>query len=164
MSIFDIFKKDKETLIKSPVNGLAISLNKVPDNIFSSGMMGKGLGFVSKDAKVFAPCDGKIVMIAPTKHAIGIRNNGIEILIHVGMDSCSLNGEGLNVLVKTGEQVREGDLLLTYNLEYMKEKGIDMTIPMVITNSNECNVNILYEFGDVNKDSSVIKAKKNESN
>ena len=105
MGLFSLFNKNKETIINSPVNGFVVGLDKVPDNIFSSGMMGKGLGFVSNDAKIYSPCNGKVVMAASTKHAIGIDANGVEILIHVGMDTCELNGEGLKTLVKVGDKV-----------------------------------------------------------
>lgn len=164
MGLFSLFNNSKEITINSPVNGFVVGLDKVPDNIFSSGMMGKGLGFVSNDAKIYSPCNGKVVMVASTKHAIGINANGVEILIHVGMDTCELNGEGLKTLVKVGDKVNTGDLILTYDSDYMKEKNIDMTIPMVITNSNDCAIEMLYEFGDVDYKTNVIKAKKNESN
>lgn len=151
-------------MIKSPVNGYVTTLDKVQDEVFASKMMGEGLTFISNDNKVYSPVDGEIVMTAGTKHAIGIITKGVEILIHVGLDTCNLNGEGLNIHVKAKDRVSSGDLLLDYNLDFMKENGMDMSIPMVITNTNECNIEILYSNGDVSVNTEVIKAIKNESN
>ena len=134
--MFGIFKKKPiDTIVYSPVCGTCISLKEVKDEVFSSGVMGNGVAFIPESNEICAPCNGKITMIAETKHAIGIKSeNGAEILIHVGMDTVMLNGEGIDVLKAVNTQVKKGDVILNINNKMLQEKGIDLTTPMIINN------------------------------
>lgn len=131
-------KKELDHHVYSPVNGTCIPIENVKDNVFSSKMMGDGVGFVFDDSVVYAPCDGTIVMIANTKHAFGLQaDNGLEILVHIGLDTVNLNGSGLEVLQTVGTHVSKGDAIIKVDRDFMFEKGIDLTTPMVITNCND---------------------------
>ncbi|MUK88557.1 PTS glucose transporter subunit IIA [Ornithinibacillus sp. L9] len=134
-----LFKKSKSTSnsIIAPIDGEIVALEEVPDPVFSQKMMGDGVAIKPTSGKIVAPVDGEVVQVAPTKHAIGIRaEDGTEILIHVGLETVSLNGEGFTVDVNTGDQVSVGQPMLTVNLEYVKENAKDIITPIVITNSN----------------------------
>lgn len=141
-------KKEADNNLYAPVNGTCIQLDDVADNVFSSRMMGDGAAFQLKDRIVCAPCDGKIVMIAETKHAFGLEaNNGLEVLIHVGLDTVNLNGQGLKVLRKQGDSVKKGDPVIEVDMDFMKNQGIDLTTPMIVTNGNDFRLTISH-IGD----------------
>lgn len=124
--------------LKAPVKGTMIALSDVKDDAFSKGVLGKGAAFVPEDGKVCAPCDGTISALYPTGHAIGISTaNGAEILIHIGMDTVSLEGKGFDVKVAIGQEVKAGELLVDVDLAVIKEAGLDMTIPMVVANTDD---------------------------
>lgn len=117
------------------VKGKFLPLEKVSDDVFSSKMMGNGFAMKPENGRVFAPASGKIVTIAATKHAIGMKNDdGVEILIHLGIDSVSLKGAGFKILVKEGDFVTPKTNIAQIDLNYLKENGIDDTIVVVITN------------------------------
>lgn len=142
--MFKLFK-DKN-MIYSPVRGTCISLADVDDGVFSNKILGDGVAFRFDGEFVNSPCFGKVIMIAPTKHAVGIQmDNGAEILIHVGLDTVELGGKGLKVLVQNGESLRPGDQLVEVNRTIMAENNIDLTTMLIITNTNE------YEFNPIAK-------------
>lgn len=144
------FKKKKVEL-KSPITGKVINLERVPDPVFAEKMMGGGLAFDFKNSMVSAPCDGIIVVIAETKHAVGLRaENGAEILIHVGLDTVNFNGKGFKSFVKEGSKVKSGDPLLKVDREFFLSQDANLITPMVITNSSE------YEFETVPNDTNVV--------
>jgi PTS system glucose-specific IIA component len=123
--------------LKAYVTGNVLKLENVPDPVFAEKMMGDGIAIEPVDGKITSPVDGEIVQVFPTKHAIGIKaTNGAEILIHIGLDTVSMNGEGFSVNVKEGAKVRVGDALVTVDLDLVKEKAISTVIPLIITNSN----------------------------
>ena len=129
-------KMDQELM--SPVNGTMIDLSEVKDDAFSKGVLGKGAAFIPADGKVCAPCDGTISALYPTGHAIGISTTqGAEILIHIGMDTVSLEGKGFDVKVAIGQEVKVGDLLVDVDLDVVKDAGLDTTIPMVVANTDD---------------------------
>ncbi|KRF61506.1 PTS glucose transporter subunit IIA [Bacillus sp. Soil768D1] len=133
-----LIKKNSKTsqLIYAPINGEILSIEGVPDPVFSQKMLGEGMAIIPIDGNVASPVDGKVIQVAPTKHAIGIlADGGSEILIHVGLETVALKGEGFELKVNVGDSITVGQLLLTYNLQHIKEHAkSDMTI-MVITNS-----------------------------
>jgi sugar PTS system EIIA component len=154
--MFNFLKK--ETTLFSPVNGKAIKIEDVPDQIFAKKMMGEGIGFINDENKIYAPCDSEVVLVASTKHAIGLKTkSGIEILIHVGLDTVNLNGEGLEVYVEVKDKVKAGDLLLSYEKDFMNKKGVDMTTPMVITNSNDFDIEVISSNKQVSTKDAVMK-------
>ncbi|WP_096199961.1 glucose-specific PTS transporter subunit IIBC [Bacillus sp. FJAT-45350] len=122
----------------SPIKGKIIPLEKVPDQVFSQKMMGDGFAIEPTEGIVVSPVDGKIVNLFPTKHAIGIESNeGIEILIHFGIDTVNLKGEGFETFVKQGDEVTSGQKLLGVNIEYVSRFVPSVTTPIIFTNLQE---------------------------
>lgn len=127
-----------ELAILAPANGQVVALSKTSDPIFSKGTMGQGFGLEPADGQVIAPVSGQIMMVAETKHAIGIKTeNDLEILIHMGVDTVNLHGEPFEVFVKKGEEVKAGQKIANMDLNYIKDKKLDTTIFTLITNSSD---------------------------
>ncbi len=118
----------------APMSGELIDVTKVKDITFAEKMLGDGVAIIPSDGKIVAPADGKIVNVFHTKHAIGIETSKLELLIHIGMDTVELKGEGFTLHTNQGDNVKAGDLLLEVDLDYLKEKGFETTTPIVITN------------------------------
>ncbi|MGM0213087.1 PTS sugar transporter subunit IIA [Enterococcus sp. AZ109] len=157
--MFNIFKK-KESVLTAPVSGTIIPIEEVPDQVFAQKMMGDGVAFQYNGMTIASPCNGTVKMIAETKHAIGITtDSGADVLIHIGLDTVALNGEGFEVAVSVGDKVTNGQTLITVDRELMQEKGIDLTTPMVVTNGNELKgLSVLMKDGVVTKgDTPVVK-------
>ena len=126
--------------IESPLAGTVIPLSEVHDEVFASGMMGKGCAVIPEEGKVYAPFDGKVVGLLDSHHAVGMEStDGVEVLIHVGMDTVKLNGRCFTIHVEEGEQVKKGQLLLEFDISGIKETGYEVTTPIIITNSDEFN-------------------------
>ena len=122
--------------LKSPLSGKVLPLSDVPGKVFSSGAMGKGLAIDPEKGELIAPADGEITTIFPTGHAVGLTTkDGIEILMHIGMDTVELEGQGFETFVKQGDQVKAGDLLVRFNIEAIKAAGYSVITPIVITNT-----------------------------
>ncbi|HCN60965.1 MULTISPECIES: beta-glucoside-specific PTS transporter subunit IIABC [Mammaliicoccus] len=127
-----------EIEVYSPVSGNIVQLEKVPDPVFSEGLMGKGIAIEPKDNTIYSPVEGKVSMIAPSKHAIGINTlDGAEILIHIGLETVELNGEGFEVLVSEGDEISQGMPLIKFDKDSLEEKGYNTITPVIITNSAE---------------------------
>ena len=146
-----------ENVIYAPVKGTCIDITEVDDIGFSSKMMGDGVAIVPIEGIVTAPCDGKISMIFDTGHAFGMEaNNGAEILIHIGIDTVNLNGEGFEILKKPGQKVKRGEPVIRFDLEKVK-KLYDTATMVIMTNGKNfvktavgCNVdNDTKIFGDI---------------
>src|SRR5699024_3799952 len=122
---FNLFKKKKQPVslgIVAPVNGEIIPLTHVPDPVFSEKMMGEALAIIAADGQFVSPVNGKIIQVFETKHAIGILGeDGSEILIHIGLETVALKGEGFKVNVKEGDEVADGELLIEADLDYIHE-------------------------------------------
>lgn len=126
----------KETIIKSPVKGKAIALSEVNDGVFSKGLLGKGVGLIAEDSTIVSPIEGEVITVLPSKHAIGLKSKeGVEILIHVGIDTVNLEGRPFQVFVKEGDHLQIGDPLMIVDFKQIKEEGYDDTIVFVVTNS-----------------------------
>ncbi|HEM2700084.1 TPA: PTS glucose transporter subunit IIA [Streptococcus suis] len=124
--------------VKPFAKGEVVELNKVNDAVFSTGVMGNGFAIVPTEGKVFAPFAGKVTMVFETKHAIGLRSdNGVEVLVHIGLDTVNLKGEHFNVRIKEGDTIEAGQLLVEFDLEKLKELGYDTIIPFIVTNGAE---------------------------
>ena len=124
--------------IKSPLSGKVIALSEIDDPVFAGGTMGNGIAIEPTDNKVYAPFDGEIEFIAESKHAIGLKSeDGVELLIHVGMDTVQMDGKGFDVKVKANEKVKAGELLLEFDKEAIQKAGYSLITPVVITNSFE---------------------------
>lgn len=143
------FLKKKTLDIISPVNGEIIEIEKVADQVFSQKMLGDGFAVNPKDGKIKAPADGKIIQIFPTNHAFGIAmENGIEILVHIGIDTVELKGEGFTKKVESGSLVKKGDIIIEVDLEFLKSKGKDVVTPVIFTKSDNIKT-ISFNFGRV---------------
>ncbi|MEK5497387.1 beta-glucoside-specific PTS transporter subunit IIABC [Bacillus sp. FSL M8-0077] len=124
--------------VQAPMSGKVIPLSEVNDSVFSSEMMGKGVAILPDKGVVQAPFSGKVVTVTPTKHAIGlVSDDGIELLIHVGIDTVSLNGQFFDVLVKEGDEMKTGDHLLSFDIEGIQSNHLDVVTPIVVTNSTQ---------------------------
>jgi PTS system sucrose-specific IIC component len=135
----------KDIKIISPLYGKLIPLNQIDDPVFGSGAMGRGMAVKDPEGEVYSPFDGEITVFFPTKHAIGLKSNdGIELLIHVGMDTVKLNGKGFTARADEGDTIRRGQLLLEFNPKVIKKAGYPTTTPVVVTNYTEFG-NITFE-------------------
>lgn len=135
--LFNLFNKEKSQIF-TPVNGKIIPLEEVPDPVFSQKMMGEGIAVIPSTGNIHAPVDGTIIQIASTKHAIGIlAEDGSEILIHVGLETVALKGEGFKVAVNMGDKVSLGQLLIEVDWDYIRTHAKSIVTPIVITNSSE---------------------------
>ncbi|MEC2075879.1 PTS glucose transporter subunit IIA [Metabacillus fastidiosus] len=124
-----------EECIFAPLSGKLINIDEVPDPVFSEKMMGDGMAVEPTEGNVLAPVDGEVIQIFHAKHAIAIRSEGgAEILLHIGLETVSLDGQGFEVIVKEGEKVKSGDLLLTFDLPFIRENAASTISPIVITN------------------------------
>ncbi|MDO6994237.1 PTS system trehalose-specific EIIBC component [Brachyspira innocens] len=125
----------------SPMSGKVYKLSSIADEAFSSGAMGEGFAVELYDGKVTSPCDGEITAAFPTKHAYGIETkDGKEILIHIGMDTVELKGEGFEAFVKAGDKVKKGDIIAKVDLEYVKNHGKSLVSPVVFTDGSKINL------------------------
>jgi sugar PTS system EIIA component len=126
-----------EVVLKAPLTGKAVDLAEVPDPVFSEKMMGDGLAIEPTEGIVVSPVDGEVVQVFPTKHAIGLRaENGAEILIHIGLETVSMKGEGFETHISEGSKVKTGDKLVTFDMDLVKEKAKSTVTPVIITNGD----------------------------
>lgn len=123
--------------IFSPIKGQVLPLNEIPDQVFASGTMGKGVGILPEEGRVVSPVVGTVTALFKTKHAIGITSeNGVEILIHVGMDTVQLEGKYFTTHINQGDSVKVGDLLIEFDIEKIKEAGYQVVTPIIVANSD----------------------------
>ena len=128
-------KVEEEITVYSPLKGTVIPLDQVEDEAFSSGVVGKGAAVIPEEGVLWAPADGTISAMFPTGHAIGmVTESGAEVLMHVGMDTVKLNGEGFKPLIKAGDQVRKGQPLLEFDMKLIQEAGYSLVTPVLVTN------------------------------
>lgn len=147
----------KEGSITSPVIGNAMKLTDVKDEVFSSEAMGKGIAVMPTENYVVAPEDCIVSVIFPTKHAIGLTlDNGVELLIHIGMNTVELNGKYFEQHVEVGSRVSKGTKIVSFDKEAIEKEGYDMTIPVVVTNSTEFKNIQTVDSGKVDQDTDVI--------
>lgn len=131
-------KMVKQLEIASPIKGTVLKLEKMKDDAFASGVLGKGAAIIPEEGKVYAPTDGVITALFPTLHAIGMQaDNELELLIHIGLDTVQLNGEGFQAMVKQGDRVKKGQLLVTFDKEFIESKGFCLETPVLVTNSDD---------------------------
>lgn len=145
MGLLDLFKKQGDTVqevifpavLGAVTRGTFITMAEIPDEVFSSGVLGPCCGIDPDEGKVYAPIDGKISQLTDTLHAIGISAGGMEILIHVGVDTVDMNGDGFSNAVKLGQSVKKGDLLLTMDLKKIQNAGHPTTVITAVTNGDD---------------------------
>ncbi|MCT2537897.1 PTS glucose transporter subunit IIA [Aquibacillus koreensis] len=134
-------KKDKIIEITSPLTGELVELEDVPDQVFSQKMMGDGFAIKPTDRKVVSPIDGEVFDIFQTKHAISLKSKeGLEVLIHMGLETVALNGEGFDIKVSKGQKITKGTELADFDLDKMKELDVKTITPVIFTNSDDFEV------------------------
>lgn len=142
MGLFDKLFGKKEEInpnhVYAPMAGEAVDISQVPDPTFSSGAMGNGIAIQPTDGKVCSPVNGTVDMMFDTGHAVTlISDNGIEILIHVGLETVSLNGAPFQVKVQNGQKVKQGDILMIADLDAIKAAGLPTITPVLICNTDD---------------------------
>mgnify|MGYP002767098752 FL=1 len=135
--MFDFLKKkDKGIEIGSPVKGKAVPISQVSDPTFGEEILGKGVAIQPEEGKIYAPADGTIEMLFDTKHAVSMTTTeGVELLVHIGLDTVALKGEHFTAHKGNGDAVKKGDLLISVDLEAVKAAGYDVITPMVVCNT-----------------------------
>lgn len=153
-------KNDIVSTFKSPVSGITKNLNEIEDKAFASGAMGKGFAVELTDGKVVAPFDGEVMVCFPTGHAYGLKStDGTEILIHIGMDTVQLDGKGFDVKVEAGQKIKQGDVLVQVDLDYVKSQGKPLTTPIVFTDGS--HIELLKKNSNISiGDDDIIKITK----
>lgn len=146
--------------VASPLIGQVIPLSEVNDPVFASEAMGKGCAVIPTEGKVYAPFDGTIVGLLDSHHAVGMESeNGIEILVHIGMDTVKLNGKHFTCHIEDGQHVKKGQLLLEFDIEAIKNEGYEVVTPVVITNSDEFTEITTEAAGQVRNGDELLKLK-----
>lgn len=134
--MFGLFKKDFKLV--APVNGTTIDLSKVPDEVFAGKMAGDGLAIDPTGDTFVAPADGELNLIFKTNHAFALTlSNGVELLVHIGVDTVSLAGEGFERLIEPGVKVKAGTPIIRINREFILNKGFSLATPVLITNVDD---------------------------
>lgn len=129
---------DKNIEVYAPMSGEFVKIEDIPDPVFAQKMMGEGFGIKPNEGVVVSPIDGKVDNVFPTKHALGLKaDNDLELLIHIGLDTVQLNGEGFKVLVESGDTVKVGDPLVEFDLDYIEQNAKSTVSPIIITNSDQ---------------------------
>lgn len=144
----------------SPLKGRLVELAQVPDEAFSSKVLGEGIAVEPLEGKLYAPCDGKVDMLFDTKHAVNlISSTGCEILLHIGMDTVKLNGKFFTAHVSDGQEIRKGDLLISFDIKGIQNAGYKTITPMVICNTDAYNSIKVTASGDITAGEKIIEIK-----
>ncbi|HZH61315.1 MAG TPA: PTS glucose transporter subunit IIA [Metabacillus sp.] len=135
-----LFTQKKEP-IYAPLTGKVVLLEEVPDPVFSQKMMGDGVAIIPTSNQVFSPVDGEILNVFPTKHAISIRSKtGAELLIHMGIETVKLNGEGFNVFVNNGDKIKKGNPIAEFDIEKVLNTGTNVITPIILVNGDQFKI------------------------
>jgi glucose PTS system EIICBA or EIICB component len=158
-----VIKKEAEgniintIILDSPLTGVAEDLSKAPDEAFASKMMGDGVVVTPIDGSVIAPADGEISFVFPSKHAVGLTTtDGLELLIHIGIDTVKLDGKGFETFVKDGDKVKKGDKLLSFDLDFIKDNAPSTASPCICTSLNSKQKVRLLKTGDIKVGEALI--------
>lgn len=132
------FGKKKKMKIVAPQTGVCVGIEEVPDEVFSDKLLGDGVAVIPSENEVKSPVTGTVVQVFDTLHAYSIKSDdGLEILVHIGLNTVELKGEGFSAKVKDGDRVNAGDVLCEADINFIKEKGYEIYTPIVVTNSDE---------------------------
>lgn len=158
-------EEGKNVLILSPLTGRAVPLEEVPDPVFSQKIIGDGMAVIPTEGKILSPADAQIVSVADTGHAYGLKTEeGVELLIHVGLETVSLKGECFKIHVKPGDTVKAGDLLAEVDLEFLEERKINPITPVLICGGMEGRVLVKSQPGQVEAGKSVLLTETTKEN
>ncbi len=139
----------KHSEIFAPANGTVIALEHVEDEVFASGATGQGLAILPNEGKIYAPFDGEVVAVFPSKHAVGLRSvDGVEMLIHVGLNTVMLNGKYFTLKIEQDTHVKKGDILLEFDTENIKKEGYSVVTPVLVTNFDDVDLKVVVNEND----------------
>ena len=145
-----VVTEKKHSEIFAPVSGTAIALENVEDEVFASGATGQGLAILPNEGKICAPFDGEVVAVFPSKHAVGLRSvDGVEMLIHVGLNTVMLNGKYFTLKIEQDAHVNKGDVLLEFDIENIKKEGYSVVTPVLVTNFDDVDLKVEANENDV---------------
>lgn len=151
-------EKNLEIELNSCIEGDIVELKNVKDEAFASEAMGKGIGIIPEIGKLFAPADGEISTVFFTGHAVGmVTEDGVEVLMHIGINTVEMNGEGFIQKVNDGQKVKKGDILIEFDINKIKEAGYDTTTIMLVSNSDEYSDIVPVKIGEVKKEDKVLR-------
>lgn len=149
--MFGLFKKQEKYEVASPVKGEAVPIQKVSDPTFGEEILGKGIAVIPEEGRFYAPADGTVTLLFDTLHAVSITSeDGVEILIHVGLDTVELKGAPFQAHIKTGDAVKKGELLLEADLAQIRAAGRDIITPIIICNTSDFKEISTQKLGAVN--------------
>ncbi|MEY8353854.1 PTS glucose transporter subunit IIA [Lachnospiraceae bacterium 54-53] len=144
----------------SITDGKLISIEKVNDPMFAQKMIGDGVAFISESGEVVSPCSGTVSAVFETNHTIGLMSDdGVEVLIHIGLDTVKENGKGFKSYIKEGAKIKRGQKLITFDIKYLESKGYDLAIPMIITNMDRVSDIEYAAEGTVTAESGALSYK-----
>lgn len=147
--------------VYAPMEGITIKLTDFPDDVFAQGILGKGIGILPAVGEVRAPFDGTVFNVSETLHAISlISNDGMELIIHVGIDTVNLNGKGFVKITENGSLVKAGDLLMEFNIKQIEKAGYKTATAVCITNTGEYSEFYYEDYGQVHSGQKVFSVKK----
>lgn len=147
----------KEIVIYAPCNGKLVALKDVPDPVFSQEMMGKGMAIIPEDGEMKAPLDGTLLVIPETKHAFGIEQGKLDVLVHIGIDTVVLKGEGFTTAKTVGGEVKRGETIIQTDLEVIVSKAKSTIVPIVLTNMEEVDSVKYQSLGKITTDDWIMK-------
>lgn len=153
-------KKSQSITLYSHLNGKIVNLEDVEDEAFSSKVLGDGIAVEPAEGKLYAPCDGKVDMVFDTKHAVNlVSSEGCEILLHIGIDTVKLNGEFFEAHVSDGQEIHRGDLLITFDIDGIRNAGYKTTTPMIICNTDDYSEVVAAASGSISAGEKIIEIK-----
>lgn len=158
--MFGLFcKKKKLVTFKAPVYGETVDLVELPDPVFAEKMVGDGVAFRPERGVLYAPVDGEVVQVFPTKHAIGLRTKeGLEVLIHIGLDTVEMKGEGFKSHIRQNQKVKAGEKIMEFALDRITAHGKSTLTPLLITNMTAVK-EIKIQHGKVTPESNVMEVR-----
>ena len=145
-------------MMYSHLNGTVVDLEDVEDDVFSQKILGEGIAVEPSEGKLYAPCDGKVDSVFDTKHAVNIlSSNGAEVLLHIGIDTVKLGGKHFESHVSDGQEIKRGDLLITFDIEAIKAEGYKVTTPLIIGNTDDYSAIAAAAQGKISAGSKILK-------
>lgn len=158
IKLFKALKNNQKNInnIYAVVNGVSFTIEQVDDEVFSQKVMGEGIAIAPTSSIVYAPCSGVLTTLFPTGHAFGItREDGIEILVHIGLDTVNLKGKGFKILKKTAQKISAGEEIIKLDLDYLRKQNVDYTIMIIFLDTKEKNLE-LKKYGEVTAGETII--------
>lgn len=158
-SLKKMFKSEPKTMsVKSPAEGKTIPMSEVKDPTFAQELLGPGIAVCPRKGRIVSPIDGTVTMVFDTKHAVCVQSDeGVEIIVHAGLDTVQLKGKHYTAKKKAGDKVKAGDVLLELDLDAITKAGYDVTTPVVITNLGDCKISECFTNKEVKEGEEVMR-------